>query len=125
MDKIINNDMSEYWNGDGGKKWVELHKKTNEFILPLGKKAIDLASIKEGELVLDIGCGCGEASFDIANIVGVAGHVNGLDISRVIIDEARVNKKQLGIKNVTFQCGDAQNFELEKEIYDLIYISSD
>jgi ubiquinone/menaquinone biosynthesis C-methylase UbiE len=121
MKNIINNDMSEYWNGVGGDKWVDLHKKTNEFLLPLGQKAMDVAAIVEGDLALDIGCGCGETSFDMANIVSATGHINGLDISRPIITEARVNKKQLGVKNVTFQCGDAQVFELDEGLYDLIY----
>ena len=121
MDEIVNKDMSEYWNGVGGEKWVDLHQHTNEFVNPLGQKAIEVAAIQETELVLDIGCGCGDTSFEMAKIVGPQGHVNGLDISRPIITEARSIKKEKGIKNVTFQCADAQDFELEAGLYDLVY----
>ena len=42
-----------------------------------------------GEKVLDAGCGLGDDTFEIAQIVGSKGHVVGIDVSETMILEAR------------------------------------
>jgi ubiquinone/menaquinone biosynthesis C-methylase UbiE len=46
-------------------------------------------ALTPGEAVLDVGCGPGTDPFDMAELVGPAGSLVGLDASEVMIDEAR------------------------------------
>ena len=70
MNDIVNSEMSEYWNGDGGRKWVHFQDRIDASLIPFGQQAMAAAEIVTGERVLDIGCGCGDTSFEIARRVG-------------------------------------------------------
>ncbi len=121
MSDPVNVDMSEFWNGAGGEKWVGLQDQTDKFLLPLGREAIAAAALSDGELVLDIGCGCGDTSFEMARRVGPAGRVHGLDISTPIVAEAKARKATLGQNNVTFERGDAQVQVFEAGSFNVAY----
>ena len=56
--------------------------------------------LKEGEVVLDLGCGAGLDLYFYAKAVGTKGKVYGLDISQDMISKARDNMKAVEIKNV-------------------------
>ena len=120
-DQLVNSDMSEYWNGAGGEKWLGLQDQLRRFLLPFGQRVMDVLAISPGELVLDIGCGCGDTSSEIAGRIGPAGHVHGLDLSTLLLAEARARKKKKGPINQTFARGDAQNYSLEKGLFDIIF----
>ena len=47
----------------------------------IGKTTMDRAGINAGQRVLDIGCGCGDSTLELARRVGPAGAVRGIDIS--------------------------------------------
>lgn len=65
------------------------------------------AGIKKGSKVLDIGCGRGDVSLMTANLVGSEGHVMGIDIDSVSIENARLRAKDLNISNLSFYATDA------------------
>jgi ubiquinone/menaquinone biosynthesis C-methylase UbiE len=54
-----------------------------------GQAAIEAAAPAPGERVLDVGCGAGASSLDLAARVGAGGHVLGVDISEPLIGRAR------------------------------------
>ena len=63
---------------------------------------IALASLKEGEVVLDLGSGAGFDCFLAANIVGNTGKVIGVDMTPEMIEKARKNAGKGGYENVDF-----------------------
>jgi len=75
MNEHVNANMDEFWNGTGGEKWLLFQKTTDESLRPFGHQALAFAAIRAGENVLDIGCGCGDTSIEIARRVGADGSV--------------------------------------------------
>ena len=73
--------------------------------------------LKEGMSVLDIGCGTGAISKDIANIVGETGNVVGIDNTANIIESGKETYKE--VKNLELKHIDLFDFESEEK-FDLI-----
>jgi len=70
---------------------------------------VALASLKEGESVLDLGSGVGLDCFLAANKVGEKGKVIGVDMTPEMIDKARENARKGKYKNVEFRLGEIEN----------------
>jgi SAM-dependent methyltransferase len=85
-----NADQIDYWNEVAGAKWVANQARLDRLMAPLADALIDGAAAKRGERILDIGCGCGDVSLRLAESIGAAGHVTGLDISAPMLAHAAV-----------------------------------
>ncbi len=70
---------------------------------------VALASLKKGEIVLDLGSGAGFDSFLAADKVGPKGKVIGVDMTPDMLDKARENAKKGGYQNVEFRLGEIEN----------------
>ena len=68
-----------------------------------------LASLKEGETVLDLGSGAGFDCFLAANKVGKSGKVIGVDMTPEMLDKARENASKGKYGNVEFRLGEIEN----------------
>ena len=68
----------EYWNGPAGEKWARLVDEQELMLGHLGLAAMDACDIRSGHAVLDVGCGSGVTSFQLASRVGDDGQVLGL-----------------------------------------------
>jgi SAM-dependent methyltransferase len=64
--------------------------------------------VSPGARVLDVGCGFGETSLELARIVGPRGAVLGVDLSAPFLSVAREDARFAGLANVTFRLADAQ-----------------
>ena len=62
-------------------------------------------NLKEGEIVLDLGCGSGLDLYFYGKAVGQSGKVYGLDISEEMVKKARDNMKKVSFKNVEIKRG--------------------
>lgn len=80
----------------------------------------ELAVIKEGDTVVDIGSGAGNDVFVSRALVGDSGKVIGLDFTREMIDKANANNRKLGYKNVEFQLGEIENMPIENDTADVV-----
>jgi ubiquinone/menaquinone biosynthesis C-methylase UbiE len=78
---------------------------------------LDGLHLREGSLVLDIGCGTGADVVDIARRVGSSGAVTGVDISEAMIAEARKRTAGSGLP-VTFEVGNAMQLRFEDGAFD-------
>ena len=81
---------------------------------------IALASIKEGEIVLDLGSGAGFDCFLAARKVGEHGRVIGIDMTPEMITKARGNARKGGYKNIEFRLGEIENLPVEDNLADLV-----
>ena len=108
QDTSANADMIEYWNDHAGPSWVKFHKKLDGQIGGIGKTAIDRAGIKAGQHVLDIGCGCGDSSLELARRVGPEGAVRGIDISAPMLALAEQRAALVPALKLEFRQLDAQ-----------------
>ena len=79
----------EYWNTAAGATWARYHDQLDRQIAPLGVEALDALAPASGERVLDVGCGCGHSTLEIAARVGTGGAVTGIDISALMLGVAR------------------------------------
>ncbi|MFC1963690.1 arsenite methyltransferase [Chloroflexota bacterium] len=81
---------------------------------------IALASLTEGEIVLDLGSGAGFDCFLAANIVGDKGRVIGVDMTPEMLDKARSNAAKGNYKNVEFRLGEIENIPAADNSIDVI-----
>jgi SAM-dependent methyltransferase len=79
-----------------------------------------LASIKEGETVIDLGSGAGIDCFLAAKKVGDTGKVIGIDMTPEMLDKARGNAKNGNIENVEFRLGEIDNLPVADNTADLV-----
>ncbi len=79
-----------------------------------------LASLKEGERVLDLGSGAGFDCFLAAKKVGAQGKVVGVDMTPEMLDKARANAKKGGYSNVEFRLGEIENLPVADNSIDVI-----
>lgn len=79
-----------------------------------------LASLKEGETVLDLGSGAGFDCFLASNMVGQKGKVIGIDMTSEMIDKARENARKSGYLNVEFRLGEIENLPVADNSVDAI-----
>lgn len=70
---------------------------------------IALANLKNGDTVLDLGCGAGFDCFLAANRVGGKGKVIGVDMTPEMIEKARKNAAKGKYHNVEFRLGEIEN----------------
>lgn len=71
----------DYWNGKGADHWVHAQAQTDAMLAPVTAALMDKARIPARARVLDIGCGCGDTTVELARAVGPDGHVTGIDVS--------------------------------------------
>ncbi len=81
---------------------------------------IALASLKEGETVLDLGSGAGVDCFLAAERVGKNGKVVGVDMTPEMIEKAEGNAKKGGYENVEFRLGEIENLPVADNSVDVL-----
>lgn len=116
-----NAEQIEFWNGEGGEKFVRYQNALDAMLEPFGAEAIRQAVVRAGEAVLDIGCGCGETTIDLSRLVGVTGEVVGVDISEPMLARAEYLAAQTEMTNVFFELVDVETGTLHEESFDLAF----
>jgi SAM-dependent methyltransferase len=81
---------------------------------------IALASLKKGEVVLDLGSGGGFDCFLASEKVGAKGQVIGVDMTAEMLEKARENARSGGYKNVEFRLGEIENLPVADNSVDII-----
>ncbi len=79
-----------------------------------------LNTLKEGETVLDLGCGAGFDVFLAAKAVGKTGKVYGVDMTPEMIAKARENACKGGYTTVEFKLGEIESLPIESDMIDAV-----
>ncbi|MBP1631262.1 MAG: arsenite S-adenosylmethyltransferase [Bacteroidetes bacterium] len=99
----FNENAADYSNINGYQKEADLSLGCG---LPT-----EIANIKEGDTVLDLGSGAGNDAFIARSIVGEKGKVIGIDMTPEMINRATQNNHKLGYENVEFVLGEIEEMQ--------------
>lgn len=105
----------EYWNGPAGQRWAARQKITDRSLQSVSAALMSFAAPRTGMRVLDIGCGAGTTTFQLAQMVA-PGRVTGVDISAPMLAVARGR----GEASADFIEADASTHNFEPE-FDLVF----
>ena len=81
---------------------------------------VAFASLREGDVVLDLGAGAGLDCFLASDRVGKHGRVIGVDMTPEMVDRARDNAKTGGYTNVEFRLGEIENLPVADNTADVV-----
>ncbi|MEM4258183.1 MAG: arsenite methyltransferase [Candidatus Thermoplasmatota archaeon] len=81
---------------------------------------VAVASLKKGEIVLDLGSGAGFDCFLAAQRVGPTGRVIGVDMTPEMLEKARANAQKGGYTNVEFRLGEIEHLPIADNSIDVI-----
>jgi SAM-dependent methyltransferase len=112
-------DQAEYWNGPAGQRWVHEQDTLDAMLRPYSRALMQAAALPAGAKIVDVGCGCGDTSLALAEVVGPEGVVLGLDVSAPMLERAKARGK--GKRGLSFQLGDAATFRLDPGRYDWLF----
>src|SRR5688500_10500155 len=96
--------QTEYWNGPAAERWIRFQRVRVGPLDPFGVAAIDALPLQPGQRVLDVGCGCGHTTLQLADRVGPDGYVCGIDPSVPMLEHAA--KRASGRSNIEFVAAD-------------------
>lgn len=108
-----NADATEAWNGPLFDVWMEFREILTGGVRGHGERALTLEPPREGDRVLDIGCGLGDTTVRLAQLVGAGGHAHGVDVAARMIDTAIVEAVDAGVHNVAFTTCDVESVRFQ------------
>ncbi|MCB0327241.1 MAG: class I SAM-dependent methyltransferase [Bdellovibrionales bacterium] len=121
MSHFTNNDFIRCWNDILVPKW----NRFRHILSGNGKNhsdiAFEYANIKEGQKILDVGCGYGETCLELAEKVGSSGKVIGIDCTTSFLETAKIELAESRHKNVEYILGDAQDHPFQDESFDMAF----
>jgi ubiquinone/menaquinone biosynthesis C-methylase UbiE len=112
-------EQAALWNGGGGNAWVELNEVLDGMLAPLGEALLASVDVQADDHVLDVGCGTGATTVDVAGLLGPRGRGIGIDISAAMLAAARARAEQSG-RAAHFVLGDAQTYPFEPAQFDAV-----
>jgi SAM-dependent methyltransferase len=111
--------MRDEWRSVAGgwRRWEPLFQS---FTWPVALKMAAVTHVGDGRRVLDVGCGIGDPTLQVAVLVGPHGRVLGIDLVEDMIATARERAAALGLAHVEFRAGDAATVELPPAAFDVV-----
>ncbi|CAN7529075.1 methyltransferase domain-containing protein [Phenylobacterium sp. LjRoot219] len=113
-----NRQQFEHWNASAGRTWVEMQELLDKVLAPIAAAVVREGFPGPGGRVLDLGCGAGATTLEMARELGVAGLCLGIDISKALVDAAERRSREAGLSSAAFVAGDAQTFRFEPADFD-------
>jgi SAM-dependent methyltransferase len=107
----FNEEQRTRWGGADGEYWASHQERLDRVLQPVLQPLVEFAAPVPGSTVIDIGCGCGATTLELARAVGSAGRVVGLDLSGPMIAVAKERLRTF--PHTTFLHGDAAELPLK------------
>ena len=114
---MSNQEQIDYWNGNAGTTWVDSQERMDKMLAPLTSPLLARANAAPGERILDVGCGCGDTSLQLA---ASGASVWGVDISKPMLERAAARAQLMSQANTHFSVADAATADLPAE-HDLVF----
>lgn len=108
----------DYWKTAGGQAWVENEALMDRLNRPVGDRVAERVPIRPAARVLDIGCGAGATTLDMARRLGPTGTCVGVDVSDALLELGRQRAREAGVANAEFLTADAQTYDFGAETFD-------
>ena len=108
LDNDDDTDFVKFWNTVLEPKFTQYRHILQGGLSRHSAAVIPKLPIAEGMAVLDVGCGWGDMSLQVAEMVGPTGRVVGIDCVDAFLEEGRKDAAAAGLSNVTFSRGDAE-----------------
>jgi SAM-dependent methyltransferase len=117
---FANVEQAEFWS-QLAPTWLEFEDQLEQAGGPPGELAMARLELLPGQRVVDLGCGSGRTTLELAARVGPGGEVAGVDISAGMLARARERAARSGTGNVEFVYADVQVHELGEAHFDAAY----
>ena len=111
----------EFWNSSATRVWADQHERMDRVVAEFTKQILDLAAPQPGESVLDIGCGGGTTTLELAKRVGPTGRVLGADISENSIAQVQRRIAGAGLKQAEATVADVAAHPFPANGFDLVF----
>jgi SAM-dependent methyltransferase len=109
-----NREATEAWSGPLFECFVQYRDLVAGGLGAHGEAALAAHPPRRGDRVVDLGCGFGDTTQRLAELVGPDGGALGIDVSEPFIDLAAKEAEEAGVANVRFAVGDLQITEFEE-----------
>ena len=103
-----NAEAIQAWDGPLYDRFVRFRHIVTAGLGAHGDAALRLVPPQDGQRVLDIGCGFGDTTQQIAGLVGASGEAVGVDAAERFIETARAEAGEAGLSNTSFLVADVQ-----------------
>lgn len=120
MDDDANREQAAYWESRASS-WIDAEGYTAQVGGPFGRAAIEALAPEPGWRVLDVGCGTGPTTVELARRVAPGGSVLGIDIAPSMLEAARDRARREGVDSIGFQVADAQTHDLGDGGFDAVF----
>ena len=110
----------KFWNEVLAPKFVRFKHVLVDGLTQHSEAIFPALPVREGDRVLDVGCGFGDTAIKLARLVGPKGDVVGIDCCDAFLDYARNDAEEKSIANISFQRGDAE-IALPVNEYDFVF----
>ena len=107
-----NEEATEAWSGVLFDRFVEFRDVIVVGLRQHGDTAMGLHPPEPGDRVLDIGCGFGDTTQQLAELVGPEGAAVGVDVAEPFVEASIAEAREAGVENVDFIAGDVQVMDL-------------
>ena len=106
-------DYVGFWNDVLVPKFVRFRHILVDGMSRHSAQVLPSLGVKEGDRIVDIGCGFGDTAIALARLAGATGSVTGIDCCDSFLQFGRRRAAAEGISNVSFMAADAQNHPFE------------
>lgn len=120
MSSSNENNLNDLWQGSAAARWLSEQVRLDELLKPFGQAAQMTLAATSGEWIVDVGCGAGTTSFELAEIVGPSAGVYGIDISEPLLKRAKERAQDAGIRNTHWVLADAATHRFDRG-FDALY----
>jgi SAM-dependent methyltransferase len=114
---FANAEQADFWAARA-PSWISLESHHEQLIGPAGRMAMHRLNPQAGQHVLDLGCGTGQTTLQLAARVAPGGRAVGVDIAAALLDRARQHAADATVDNVEFRHADVQSSHLGQAGFD-------